>query len=385
MSRIRLSVAALLSLSLVAAACGGGDDSGRDDHDGAGEHEHDVDDREADHHDGGPDDHHDPGAGPSPDRHAVTDVLVSLRRALVAKIDNHPSARPQHGLNQADIVFEENVEQTHAFRAVFHSQDPEVVGPVRSGRTQDISLLSSLNKPLLVWSGGNGAVTAAIKRRPSSTRALSSRRLLPVGENPAPHNLFANTADIWGTAPRRSRPRRRSSTTSTADDEAPTEPATTGVKVGWTAAWTCSGRGTQRPRRSSACRNGSPHTDSDGQQVASKNVVIAFVEYRRALPMRTARGPDHRHGRGVGVHQRHAAHRHVGAGRPDAAVDLSPTSRASRSSWRRATPGWNSLGSGRRRRSPPAWIRHRRDTVTPVSSAVPAGTRMGGPPGRPIR
>ena len=31
------------------------------------------------------------------------------RPALVVKIDNHPSTRPQLGINQADIIFEENV------------------------------------------------------------------------------------------------------------------------------------------------------------------------------------------------------------------------------------------------------------------------------------
>ena len=41
----------------------------------------------------------------------ITDAAVSIRPALVAKIDNHPTARPQSGLNAADIVYEENVEQ----------------------------------------------------------------------------------------------------------------------------------------------------------------------------------------------------------------------------------------------------------------------------------
>jgi hypothetical protein len=40
----------------------------------------------------------------------VTDAAAASRVALVAKIDNHPNARPQTGLNKADIVFEENVE-----------------------------------------------------------------------------------------------------------------------------------------------------------------------------------------------------------------------------------------------------------------------------------
>ena len=41
----------------------------------------------------------------------VEDSAAASRPAMVVKIDNHPSARPQAGINQADIIFEENVEK----------------------------------------------------------------------------------------------------------------------------------------------------------------------------------------------------------------------------------------------------------------------------------
>ncbi|MEP7046469.1 MAG: DUF3048 domain-containing protein, partial [Ilumatobacteraceae bacterium] len=85
----------------------------------------------------------------------ITDPSAAGRTALVVKIDNHPDARPQSGLNQADIVFEENVEQLTRFAAVFQTTAPDPVGPIRSGRTQDVELLGSLNKPIFAWSGGN--------------------------------------------------------------------------------------------------------------------------------------------------------------------------------------------------------------------------------------
>ena len=92
----------------------------------------------------------------------AADESILNRPALIVKIDNHPKARPQWGLNQADLVFEENVEQLTRFAAVFHSQGSDPVGPIRSGRLQDIDLLGSLNHPLLAWSGGNQKVTSAI-------------------------------------------------------------------------------------------------------------------------------------------------------------------------------------------------------------------------------
>ena len=136
---------------------------------------------------------------------AAVDETVLERPAMVVKIDNHPQARPQWGLNQADIVFEENVEMLTRFAAVFHSQGSDPVGPIRSGRMQDIDLLGSLNKPLFVWSGGNAQVTTAIRK--SWLVDLSHSVANEVGgyrreaSRNAPHNLLAETTKLWSLAP----------------------------------------------------------------------------------------------------------------------------------------------------------------------------------------
>ncbi|NJL18317.1 MAG: DUF3048 domain-containing protein, partial [Nitrospira sp.] len=64
---------------------------------------------------------------------------------------------------KAHASYEENVEKLTRFAVVFHSLDSDPVGPIRSGRTQDIALLGSLNQPLFAWSGGNANVTKAIR------------------------------------------------------------------------------------------------------------------------------------------------------------------------------------------------------------------------------
>ncbi|GGA75603.1 DUF3048 domain-containing protein [Ornithinibacillus halotolerans] len=56
-------------------------------------------------------------------------------RAIGVMINNHTDARPQSGLSQADIVFEILAEgMITRFLAIFHSEQPEIVGPVRSAR-----------------------------------------------------------------------------------------------------------------------------------------------------------------------------------------------------------------------------------------------------------
>src|SRR5207237_3959294 len=84
------------------------------------------------------------------------DIVRARRPVLVVKIDNAPKARPQIGLNQADVVFEEGVEGgITRFAALFHSEMSKPVGPVRSARSTDIKIVSALHHPLFAYSGAN--------------------------------------------------------------------------------------------------------------------------------------------------------------------------------------------------------------------------------------
>ncbi|CAH2717266.1 Putative lipoprotein YerB [Neobacillus rhizosphaerae] len=67
-------------------------------------------------------------------------------RAVAVMINNHPKARPQSGLNKADIVYEVLAEgDITRFLAVFQSEKPENIGPVRSARNYYIDLAKGLN------------------------------------------------------------------------------------------------------------------------------------------------------------------------------------------------------------------------------------------------
>lgn len=125
------------------------------------------------------------------------------RPAIVVKVDNSPPAHPQSGLNEADIVFEEIVEfGVTRFAAVFHSQGADLVGPIRSGRTQDVDMLGGLNRPLFAWSGGNPGVTKAIADSDFvNLNAEFTPGYLRTSDRPPPHNLYADTDVLWALAP----------------------------------------------------------------------------------------------------------------------------------------------------------------------------------------
>ena len=65
-------------------------------------------------------------------------------RPVMAVINNHPDARPQTGLNEADIVFEFIAEYNITrFAALYQSTFPEEMGPIRSAREYFVGLAAA--------------------------------------------------------------------------------------------------------------------------------------------------------------------------------------------------------------------------------------------------
>jgi len=86
---------------------------------------------------------------------------------LAVKIDNTSAGRPQFGLSSADIVYVEQVEAgLTRLVAVFQSDLPTEVGPVRSVRSTDVELLQAYGSPGLVFSGGAGGPMALLTASP---------------------------------------------------------------------------------------------------------------------------------------------------------------------------------------------------------------------------
>ncbi|WP_342429290.1 DUF3048 domain-containing protein [Neobacillus sp. FSL H8-0543] len=67
-------------------------------------------------------------------------------RAIAVMINNHPKARPQSGLDKADIVYEILAEgDITRFLAIFQSEMPSTIGPIRSARDYYIELAKGFN------------------------------------------------------------------------------------------------------------------------------------------------------------------------------------------------------------------------------------------------
>jgi len=80
------------------------------------------------------------------------------RRPLAVMIENHPEARPQSGLSDADIVFEAIAEGgVTRFMGIFYcgvQRFDTTLAPVRSARSYFVDWASGFNRPLYVHVGG---------------------------------------------------------------------------------------------------------------------------------------------------------------------------------------------------------------------------------------
>jgi hypothetical protein len=235
-----------------------------------------------------------PPTGPSvPPGHAPLTGLPAEpsrlgRPALIVKIDNAPLARPQVGLAEADIVFEEMVEGgVTRFAVVYHSQEATDLGPVRSARSTDMHIAHPLNRPLFSYSGANAAFEKLIAASPVVNVGVGAfpgdyeRRR----GRPAPYNLFTGTFKLFSHAPQGAVPPpvpfwfRGQGEPSPVGDPPVTSSGgvsmeyrgtvVTSVQWGWDA-------GAGLWRRS---QDGGVHRDTAGNQVSARNVIVQFVQY----------------------------------------------------------------------------------------------------------
>ncbi len=128
---------------------------------------------------------------------------VPDRPALAIKVENLPEARPQAGLDRADVVYEEPVEGgITRFIVVYQCHDAGRVGPVRSGRTTDPKVLVQFGRPVMGYAGGQAPVVRAIDRAGviDMNYNIAISAYIRDDSRAAPHNLYTSTRALWKAA-----------------------------------------------------------------------------------------------------------------------------------------------------------------------------------------
>ena len=129
---------------------------------------------------------------------------VPQRPAVGVKIDNYSAARPQSGLDAADIVFEEPVEGgITRFNAIFQCNDAAKIGPVRSARQIDIGIESMFANAPLAHIGGIIPVLSNITASGIPNLDLGNFASAFVRDNSryAPYNAYTSTAQLYALVP----------------------------------------------------------------------------------------------------------------------------------------------------------------------------------------
>jgi len=125
------------------------------------------------------------------------------QRPILVTINNHPLARPQSGIAKADVVYEMLAEgNVTRFLAVYQSEIPEKIGPVRSARDYFVDIAKGLD-----------AFFIAHGYSPDAQKMLSSRVVDNINgmqydgilfersrERKAPHNSYISKDNVLAGA-----------------------------------------------------------------------------------------------------------------------------------------------------------------------------------------
>ncbi|MFI1444944.1 DUF3048 domain-containing protein [Streptomyces fructofermentans] len=217
--------------------------------------------------------------GPAPTSPSA-DPAPAVGSPLAVKIDNAPAARPHTGLDAADVVYAEQVEGgLSRLMAVYATDLPKTIGPVRSARESDLELLRQFQRPTLAFSGAQGKLLPLIDGAPLRVASPKeeSKAYFRGTDKATPHNLYLRperllssapgadaltTGFTYGAAPRGGRAE---------DSRTVRFPA-----ARFTFDWS------EDRRRWLVSMDGSPSVATDGKRVAAATVVVQYVRVRKS-------------------------------------------------------------------------------------------------------
>jgi hypothetical protein len=223
----------------------------------------------------------------------IYDPANAFRPALSVKVDNAAQARPQTGLDAADLVTEELVEGgLTRFFATFQSQDAPLLGPVRSARPVDADLLSELGGGLFAYSGAAAGEIAPV---------IDHSRALLISDDhgdpgfhrdrsrSSPYNLYVSTPVLYQFGSRKQlapAPQLYNFSSAPAAGASAARTVSLHFSDRSSAGWTWTGNRYERTQ------DGAPAMLSDGTPMTATDVLIMSVAIRGTGIFDTAREED---------------------------------------------------------------------------------------------
>jgi hypothetical protein len=201
---------------------------------------------------------------------------------LVVKIDDTVSARPQIGIDRADVVYIEQVEGgLTRLAAVFSSEIPTLIGPVRSARISDIEILAQYGRVVFAYSGAQSKMLPVISA--ANLNDYGAQRQSPTiytrdESRTSPTNMVLRADLLLEKVRSDGREIAKSRSVGWNFGDLPTGGvAITGAKISWPAAtydltWSI------EEERWLISNNGMPNMSATGSQHGPTTFVIQIVE-----------------------------------------------------------------------------------------------------------
>jgi len=205
-----------------------------------------------------------------------------LRRPLVVKVENAPEARPQSGMDKADIVYEEPMEgyAVTRFALIYQSRGADPIGPVRSARRSDSQIVPQY-QGFLAYSGAHDRVVRTLDWAGVShaSELANETAFYRVGFRRAPHNLYSNTSLLWGLVKRKGEYKQvRLPSFGFKDEETRAANAVRTIRIDFGTITKVRWEYDRRSNSYLRFQSGSAHTDrATGRQLAARNLVLMHV------------------------------------------------------------------------------------------------------------
>ena len=216
-------------------------------------------------------------------------VGTALNSSLAAKIDNHKEARPQVGLDRTDIVFEELVEGgLTRYVAVWQSDIPDEIGPVRSIRPMDPDIVSAFGG-IIAYSGGQQRFVALMQKtnvfNAIHGQAATAQTFYRTKTKKSPHNVLVKAVQVVAEHPDLPAPQQQFAfsadvaSSTAAKDGTPASALNIVFSNASAPSWTWDATKSAYLR----AQLGVPDMDSNGAQLSATNVVALFVGIDKSL------------------------------------------------------------------------------------------------------
>lgn len=129
----------------------------------------------------------------------LSEVKAELPTGVLVMIDNQAQARPQMGIDKADIVFEIMAEGAITrYMALFYTKSAEVIGPVRSARYYFVQLAKGMDLPYAHVGGATDALSMIgdLKIKDINEISNAQKYFWQDSSRKRPHNTYTSTEKL---------------------------------------------------------------------------------------------------------------------------------------------------------------------------------------------